>query len=381
MLNNFNSEVSSIDHMVLVLPSLSGGGAERVFVTLANEFKEKVRRVDLIIVTSCELRYVDEIDSAVNVIYLKKNRTLQGVRPLIRYFRTEKPKVVLCAIGHCVLVTYISLLLSLRRKRTKIFVRVTQSLAADKRTMFGQKFTFLYFAKKLVYRNVNGVVCLTSEMANTIQQKYKLGKRVEIIANPVLTKKLISDSYQCMEKPLPWHDNAYSSLVLSVGRLTYQKDYPTLLHAFSVVRKDHNIKLVILGEGEKRDELETLANELGIIDHIWLPGFVSNPFPYFRKASVFVLSSKWEGLPNVLIQAMACGSPVIASDCPTGPSDILKGGRYGKLVPVGDVGAFANAIQEIVSRNRLNSRASAAPHLDRYNAELIANRYLEYVKG
>ena len=88
-----------------------------------------------------------------------------------------------------------------------------------------------------------------------------------------------------------------------------------------------------------------------------------------------------EGLPNALILAMACGSPVIASDCPTGPSDILKGGRYGKLVPVGDVGAFANAIQEIVSRNRLNSRASAAPHLDRYNAELIANRYLEYVKG
>jgi len=365
-------------HIALVLPSLSGGGAERVFVTLANEFKKNIQRVDLVVTSSHNSKYLNEIDEDVNVIFFHKKRMLYGIIPLIKYFRKDSPDVVLCAIGHCIAVTYISLILSSQRKTTKIFARITESVSSKKHTRLTIRSFLMKKALKLIYNNVNGIICLTNDMAKELKEYYDLKRHIEKIANPAITSKLLKDSYERIEKPLPWDTSAADGFILSAGRLTDQKDYSTLINAFVNVRKNKNINLVILGEGPKRGELQTLAEDLGVGEHIWLPGFLDNPFPYLRKASVFVLTSKWEGLPNILIQALACGTPVISSDCPTGPRDILANGSFGKLVPIGDIREFSNSIDEVLS---LGTHKTQVPqsHLSNYRSDVIADQYLNCI--
>lgn len=147
------------------------------------------------------------------------------------------------------------------------------------------------------------------------------------------------------EPELPWVLPEALPVLLGVGRLTEQKDFTSLIQAFALVRQQRQVRLLILGEGELRNALAAQAKSLGLTpEDFAMPGFVSNPFSYLRRAEVFVLSSRWEGLPGVLIQAMACGAPVVATDCPSGPAEILEDGKWGRLVPVGDVSALANAI-------------------------------------
>jgi glycosyltransferase involved in cell wall biosynthesis len=133
---------------------------------------------------------------------------------------------------------------------------------------------------------------------------------------------------------------------LAAGRLTAQKDHYTLIKAFSLLRARRRVRLVILGEGELLDSLQSLAVKLGVADDIAWPGFVENPYTWMKHCSLFVLSSAYEGLPGVLIQAMACGVPVVSTDCPSGPAEILENGRWGRLVPVGDAKALANAMED-----------------------------------
>ena len=133
-------------------------------------------------------------------------------------------------------------------------------------------------------------------------------------------------------------------MILATGRLTDQKKFSTLIEAFAILRAQRECRLAILGEGELRASLEALVAERGLAPDVLLPGFVANPFAWMRQASLFVLSSAWEGLPTVLIEAMACGVPVVTTDCPSGPREILEDGRWGRLVPVGDASALAIAI-------------------------------------
>ena len=138
-------------------------------------------------------------------------------------------------------------------------------------------------------------------------------------------------------------------MVLGVGKLKIQKDFPTLLKAFAQVRSRRPARLIILGEGDGEAELKALATGLGIADDVDFHGQVQNPFAFYRRAAVFVLSSRWEGLPNALIEAMACGCAVVSTDCPSGPREILEDGRFGALVPVGDAEAMANAILTVLT--------------------------------
>src|SRR5262249_54469789 len=147
-----------------------------------------------------------------------------------------------------------------------------------------------------------------------------------------------------------WFAAGSPPVVLGVGRLALQKDFSTLIKAFAHVRSRAPARLLILGDGEKRVELEVLVKELGLTADVCLLGYVDNPFAYMRRCAAFVLSSEYEGLPNSLIEAMACGAPVISTDCPCGPAEILDGGRYGLLVPVGDVEAMAAAISATLQK-------------------------------
>jgi glycosyltransferase involved in cell wall biosynthesis len=154
--------------------------------------------------------------------------------------------------------------------------------------------------------------------------------------------------------------------------LTAQKDFPTLIHAFARVRESHNARLLILGDGDERSTLETLVKHLGLEQDVSMPGFILNPYPFMVHAALFVLSSRWEGLPGVLIEALYCGVPVIATDCPSGPREILADGKYGRLVPVGDPLALSQAIEMTLAGDRIDPpKESWLPYETRDRSESI----------
>ena len=185
----------------------------------------------------------------------------------------------------------------------------------------------------------------------------------------------------------PWFAPGAPPVILGAGRLTEQKDFPTLIRAFALVRKKHPARLMILGEGEERSKLETLVQELGLEKEVSLPGFVDNPYKYMKRAAVFVLSSRWEGFPNVLVEAMALGTPVVSTDCPNGPAEILENGKWGELVPVGETQSLASAVLRTLDRVDVVRVKGAAERADQFRVESIIREYfcalfperLEYV--
>jgi glycosyltransferase involved in cell wall biosynthesis len=167
--------------------------------------------------------------------------------------------------------------------------------------------------------------------------------RLVTIYNPVVdTQLMVQSEGQALH---PWLVAGGVPVVLAAGRLIAQKDFGTLIAAFARLRQERSVRLIIIGEGEERAALLVLARQLGVAQDVDLPGFMANPMAAMRAAQVFVLSSRFEGLPGVLIQAMACGTPVVSTDCPSGPREILQDGHWGRLVPVGDVTRMAEAIK------------------------------------
>ncbi|NLO89188.1 MAG: glycosyltransferase, partial [Clostridia bacterium] len=166
---------------------------------------------------------------------------------------------------------------------------------------------------------------------------------IKVIYNPIVTPELLEKAKESIGHP--WFKPGQPPVILSAGRLTAAKDFPTLIHAFARVRAERLARLMILGEGEERPNLESLVRELGLESDVSMPEFVENPYAYMARAAVFVLSSAWEGFGNVLVEAMAVGTPVVSTDCPSGPAEILEGGKWGKLVPVGDVEKLAKALK------------------------------------
>jgi len=204
--------------------------------------------------------------------------------------------------------------------------------------------TVLRMMRRL-YPKADRIVAVSQGVANDLISLLNLPhEKVTVIYNPVVTPELFEQAKQPVS--CSWFEQNRLPVILAVGRLSPEKDYPTLFRAFSLVRQVRPAKLLILGEGEERSNLERLAIELGIQNDVSMPGFVDNPFAFMAKASVFVLSSAWEGFGNVLVEALACGCPVVATDCRSGPREILDNGRYGRLVPVGDHEALAKAILE-----------------------------------
>jgi glycosyltransferase involved in cell wall biosynthesis len=200
--------------------------------------------------------------------------------------------------------------------------------------------------------------------------------RIQVIYNPVVSPEL----QQKLQAPLehPWFQPNQPPVLLAAGRLAAEKDFSTLIHAFAQVRQRRPARLVILGEGEDRAVLEALIRQLGLEKDVSLPGFVDNPYAYMIRASLFVLSSKAEALPTVLIEALYCGLPLVATDCPGGTREILANGRYGQLVPVGDLTALTQAMLTALDR-QLPSMSQEAWHL--FELEVVVSQYLKVLLG
>ncbi len=195
---------------------------------------------------------------------------------------------------------------------------------------------------KKYYPKADMIVAVSQGVAEDLIKSFNIPKeKIQVIYNPI-TPEIFQKAKELLGHP--WFGPNQPPVILAIGRFTKQKDFPTLLKAFALVRQQRKVRLLILGDGEERPLLEQLTRNLKIQNDVMMPGFTDNPYAFMKRAALFVLSSVYEGLPNVLIEAIALGCPVVSTDCPSGPREILDGGRYGRLVPVGDYEALANAI-------------------------------------
>jgi glycosyltransferase involved in cell wall biosynthesis len=228
---------------------------------------------------------------------------------------------------------------------------------------------------KLSYRHADIVAGCSSAVADDIAELSGLPReRVHVIYNPT-DPEIEAKAQEPIEHP--WFNNSKIPVILCVSRLDPQKDLPTLIRAFSIVRKERPAKLAILGEGSERAKLEALVKELGLEGDVRMPGFVDNPFKFMKRATVFALSSRFEGFGMVIAEALAVGTPVVSTDCPSGPAEILGGGKWGKLVPVGDHEKLAEAILETIEnppdREKLEERGRD------FSLDRIGQQYLQLI--
>jgi glycosyltransferase involved in cell wall biosynthesis len=265
------------------------------------------------------------------------------VLALCRYLKSKRPTSMLSYLNDTNLTLMLAALLCRSETRYMPSVRNHISTAAQKTQSKWMRSVPILMRRYFPLADL--VVVPSAGVGEDVMAITGLPRsRIAIVHNPVFRPEIIELSGQSVDHA--WFRDDGAPVLVAAGKLKPQKDFATLLKAFARLREKRPLRLVILGEGAERAALEQLVRELDVAADVDMPGYVENPYPYFRQAAVFVLSSAWEGLPNVLIEAMACGCPVVATNCPSGPAEILDHGRIGKLVPVGDVAAMARAIGE-----------------------------------
>jgi len=322
-----------------IVPSLTGGGAERSMAKLANELSAFGFPVDFLVLQKGG-EFEKLLNSKVNLISLNVARALSAPGPIGAYLDQESPYVIFSALEHMNVAVYRAW--KGNRRKTKFVPTIRNHISREAEKAGIVKKIELKWAS-VAYKIATHVVAVSEGVAGDAERTLGLPSGlVKVIYNPVINQDL--EKLALLPPDHPWLLQKDVPTILGVGRLNPQKDWPTLIKACSIVRESKLVRLVILGEGELRSDLERQISEIGAEDWISLPGFCENPFAAMANCSLFVLSSRFEGLPGVLIQALACGSPVVSTDCPSGPHEILQGGKYGRLVPVGNEMALAQAI-------------------------------------
>ena len=354
-------------HLAIYIRFLYGGGAERVLVNLMQNFVQQGVKVDLIL-NRAEGPYMSEVPPQVRVIDLNTKKILAGLPKLIRYLQQERPAALLSSLHYpneiAILAKHLAFV------KTKVFVSEQNTLSVHARKEPGsQRWTPLF--ARLLYPWADGVIANSRGVASDLAQVTGLSSdRIPLIYNPVIGPHVLERAQAPVEHP--WFQPNSPPVILGVGRLDPQKDFPTLIKAFARVRETRDCRLVILGMGRDKAKLEQLTQDLGIESDVLFPGFVDNPYAYMAKAKMFVLSSLWEGLPTVLLEALAIGIPVISTDCPSGPAEILDNGRYGLLVPMGDDRLMAKAMLEVLSGENL---VVAPEWLEQFTTEAVTRQY------
>jgi glycosyltransferase involved in cell wall biosynthesis len=327
------------------LPNLHGGGAERISINL---LKDMATNPDLeleLVLAKAEGPYLNQVPESVRVVDLSTERVIKAVFPLSRYLQASQPDALLSHMSHA----NVAAMLAQRLTDTKTQMVLVEhgKMSTPKSHVF--RTTLVPLFMRWLYPKADKIVGVSDGVTQDLHDRFDLPEeKLQTIYNPVVNAELLVKSQQAVDHP--WLQPGQPPVFLAVGRLTRQKDFPNLIQAFAQVRQVKPAKLIILGEGEARDELTGLIHQLALTQDVMLPGFVKNPFAYMNRAAAFVLSSRWEGLPTVLIEAMACGCPVVATDCPSGPQEILAAGKYGELVPIENADRLAQAMLHVLDQ-------------------------------
>jgi len=339
--------------------NLGLGGAQRVIVNLTTELAERGRDVEIVLVEK-RGELLADVHEDVPVIDLDTEPFIPAVLDLRRYLKRRRPDVLLSTVNTANLMAILAV--KTTRTGTRHVVRMANT-PSKKAQEYDGKWTdrLIPYLMKALYPLGNEFITISEGLADDLVSNYHVDRDdITVIYNPCVTDEMLEKGKEPIK--CEWLFEPEIKVILGVGSLSQQKDFQTLIQAFTAVREqDDQYRLVIVGEGPQREELETLCDNLGVDDDVALPGEVTNPYPYFSNADLFVLSSRWEGFGIVTVEALAFGTPVVATDCPHGPREILENGKYGTLVPIRDLEALSKAIIEVdkspISKSVLYERA------------------------
>lgn len=372
-MNNDFLKAGNVGKIAIILPDLGGGGAERLHVHLANDWVEHGFSVEFVLLRK-KGALLSLLASEVTVSDLGVDRIRDAIFPLAVHLRRSRPQVVLAAMWPLTSAVVFSWLFAGRMGR--LFLSDHENLSSSYIRQRRAKPSYLRNLIRFTYPLANGIIAVSRGVADDLCFLGGLtANRARIIYNPAATGVSPLRESLGVQRQL-WGDG-FDRHILTVGRLSLQKDHVTLIKAFAMLPKDLNAKLVILGDGPLRAELSALVAELGLQERVALPGFSTEPYPWFRSADLFVLSSRWEGFGNVIVEALECGIPVVSTNCPSGPDEILEDGLYGKLVPVQDPVALAKAM--VQSFNETQDREALMRRARDFSVRKISDEYLSYI--
>lgn len=344
-------------------------GVDRIVANLLPEFARTGVRVDLLQVHG-HGPHVNPLPEGVRRIELGSHHVTTSLWPLYRYLRRHRPRVLLSDKDR----TNRTALRARRLARvpTRCFVRLGTTVSVNLEAK-GRLEAWLQRRSIARYGQADGVIVPSRGAADDLARLSGLARdAIVVLPNPIVSPAL--EELARAPSPHAWLDDPDVPVILGVGSLTSRKDYPTLVRAFAQLRRTRPCRLVILGEGGDETRLHELARELGVGKDVLLPGFSANPYAWMARAAVFAHSSRWEGLGIVLVEALALGLPVVATDCPSGPAEVLDHGNYGRLVPVGDTSAMAEALGSAIDdpEDAATLRRAAEP----YRIDTAAHAYL-----
>ncbi len=355
--------------ILIFMFSLYGGGAQRTIVNIINNINKEEFEPILVLGTKKDNDYIDFVDKNIRTVNLNKKKLRYCLFDLIKVIRRENPDLLFTTLINNNIMLAFARLISLR----KIPVIVRE---ANNRTQSGKVSIFNKLITFLTYNYLaDRVIALSKGVKEDLIKNFKVNEdKIEVIYNPVEIKKIKDLSNEDIDDI---NFNDAEKTIIAVGRLAEAKDYPTLLRAFSIVVRYVKTRLIIVGKGDLEKKLKELSKQLNINDRVIFLDFKKNPYKYMKRADVFVLSSKWEGFGHVIVEAMACGIPVISTNCKSGPAEIIGDNRYGILTPVGDYETLAREIINLLRDDARRFKLSEAgiKRAEEFDAKTIVRKY------
>ncbi len=333
--------------ILFFMQALTGGGAERTVINIMNYLNREKFEIVFVLGNKNLNDYSMFINNEVNIKYLNTSRLRYSFFKLRKALIIEKPDLIFTTLNsNNILVSITNATL---RKRIPLLIREANNRAQSKKVTRLNRLMTRYCYNYLS----NGVIALSKGVKKDLVKNFQINsKKIQVIYNPIDLDTINKFKNENVDDL--YNENGEKTII-AVGRLVEQKDYPTLLKAFRIVNTQFRVKLLILGKGPLENELKNLSYSLGIEENVIFKGFESNPYKYIQKADLFVLTSKWEGFGHVIVEAMACRTPVVSTDCNSGPREIIEDNKYGILVPVSDYEQLSKQIITLLkSENQRN---------------------------
>lgn len=357
---------------MIFLPNLCGGGAEKLHVTLANDWVAKGFEVEFILLRK-HGELINLLTPKVVVTDLNVSRIRSAILPLAERLRNNSPHILLAAMWPLTFSAALAWVISGCKSKLFLSEHSNLGLALIEKPIINR--FILKGLMSVIYRLASGVIAVSHGVKQDLCRIGSISERyVRVIYNPAAIG--VSSVRENPAVTAKLWGNGFDFHILAVGRLAPEKDHETLIKAFLLLPKYLNAKLIILGEGPLRNSLESLITKHNLNNFIFLPGFMINPYPWFRSADLFVLSSRFEGFGNVLVEALECGIPVVSTDCLSGPSEILANGRYGKLVSIQDPIELADAMLESLTSS--HDHKALIRRANDFSVQKSSDAYLDY---
>ena len=359
----------------LFLPSLNMGGAERLTINLANEWNDLGYEVEFVIIKSHNVNDLSSLVSEdINISFLNKKRLINAIPSIRKHFLSSRPGVSLVAMWPLTVICVIAWLFS--GKKGKLFLSDHTQMSISMLHEINSSKFIVQISIFLFYNLSSGVIAVSKGVKDDLCKLGRLNTdSVKVIHNPASLKKG-SYKYHDNQDPFKKIWKKPGKKILAVGTLKEQKDFKTFIRAINEISSEIKVSAIIVGEGPERDDLQDLINQYDLSNRIFLAGFIMDPRIYFHFADLFVLSSAWEGFGNVIVEALENGTQVVSTNCKSGPSEILDNGRFGKLVPIKDHRAMADAIE-----NSFLFDHDPEPLIERsklYAVSKVAKKYIDY---